>query len=72
MGLVRIARGAQRDGLDIAMLTKLADLGSGSGGFDNVLRDFRNKILEPNGIKELVTGLTGRFFKCCVLPSTVL
>ena len=69
-GLVRICRAAKRDGNEIPMLLKLANLGSHS--YSNVLTRFKTHILEKGGIHDMITPLDGNQYSCCVLPSTII
>ena len=70
IGLVRIARAARRDGNQLEMVTKLANLGSEK--YTTVFRDFRKDILDKGGIFKLLKPIGGRVFKHVILPSTVV
>ena len=70
VGLVRICRAAKRDGNEIPMLLKLANLGSDS--YSNVLTRFKTHILEKGGILDMITPLDGNQYSGCVLPSTII
>ena len=69
VGLVRYARSAKRDGLDLPMMNKFADLGTER--FGGVGRDMKT-LLRDAGVYANITALDGPLFKQCILPSTVV
>ena len=70
VGLVRISRAARRDGNEIPMLLKLANLGSEN--YSNVLTRFKSHILEKGGISDMISPIEGNQCSHGVLPSTII
>ena len=68
-GLVSYARAAQRDGLNLPMLNRIAQLGGLSGA--NCAKDMKT-LLGQAGVSENITPLSGPLYKHCILPSTMI
>ena len=70
-GLVRTVRAAQRDGLNLAMLTKLSESGGEGMDMRHCAKGLRD-LLDGCGVAENITSLAGPIYTSCILPSTVI
>ena len=68
LNAVRQCRAGQRDGLDIPMNNKIANLGGPD--FENVQKQFKAEVLEKGGAYSRITPVEGSHFKDVILPST--
>lgn len=69
VGLVKYMRYAQRDGLNICMVEKIARCGGLH--YENASRNVKD-LLRSCGSEDFVTNLNGSYFKWGVLPSNVI
>ena len=69
VGLVKYTRFAQRDGLDLHMIDKFANIGGTT--YENASRCVKD-VLRAAGSEKFVKNLGGNLFKYGILPSNVI
>ena len=69
VALAKVARAAKRDGINIAMIDKLSQVGTETMG--NCARDLTD-LLKETGALSHVSRTGGEIFTHCILPSEIL
>ena len=70
VAMAHLCKPGQRDGLQIPMLDKLANLAN-SEVDNNIVSNFKREILTKGGVYTRITQVDGPYFKHCILPSTI-